>query len=259
MEDFRMARHTHGLGSDTVGASLHGLGSSLARQAEVAGERLQALAQQVRDALPGDTAALFENGIAPARDYIGDREFGEMGRDALDLVRRFPVQTALVAAGIGWALWRLARRRATDGGSNTRLKDVMTRHVEVVRPDAQLKEAAAKMADLDVGAIPVCDGERLVGMLTDRDITIRSVARGADPSATLVRDVMSGTVRYAFEDELVERAASVMKRNNIRRLPVLDPNKRLAGIVSLGDLAMNVDMAKAGEVLEDVSSARPTR
>jgi CBS domain-containing protein len=261
MEDFRMARHAQAtrLGSGRVGSTVQELGSSLARQAEAASERLQALASQLRESLPSDTAALFGNGMKSAREYLGEREFTEMGRDALDLVRRYPVQTALVAAGVGWALSRFARRGATEGGFNTRLKDVMTRHVEVVRPDAPLKEAAAKMADLDVGAIPVCDGERLVGMLTDRDITVRGVARGADPSSTPVRDVMSGAVRFVFEDEPIGQAASVMKRNNIRRLPVLDPNKRLAGIVSLGDLAKDADVGEAGEVLEDVSSAPPTR
>jgi len=254
MEDFRMARHAQA----TVGSTVQGLGSTLARQAEVAGERLQALASQLRDALPPDTAAVFGNGIASAREYLGEREFGEMGRDALDFVRRYPVQTALVAAGIGWAISRMGRRTLARTGFRTRVKDVMTRHVEVVRPDAPLKDAAAKMADLDVGAIPVCDGERLVGMLTDRDITVRGVARGADPSSTPVRDVMTGSVRYVFEDEPVEQAMSTMRRSKIRRLPVLDANKRLAGIVALGDLAVAADRDDVGEVLEDVSAARPT-
>jgi CBS domain-containing protein len=254
MEDFRMARQAQA----SVGSTVQGLSRTVARQAEVAGERLQALAGQLRDALPSDTAAVFGNGIASARDYLGERDFGEMGRDALDVVRRHPVQTALVAAGIGWAVSRMARRTMARTGFRTRVKDVMTHHVEVVRPDASLREAAAKMADLDVGAIPVCDGERLVGMLTDRDITIRGVARGADPSSTPVRDVMSGSVRYVFEDEPVEQANSVMRRNKIRRLPVLDASKRLAGIVALGDLAVASDRNEAGEVLEDVSAARPT-
>jgi len=248
-----MARHAQA----TVGSTVQGLGSTLARQAEVAGERLQALASQLRDALPADTAAVFGNGIASAREYLGERDFGDMGRDALDFVRRYPVQTALVAAGIGWAVSRMGRRTARTG-FRTRVKDMMTRHVEVVRPDAPLKEAAARMADLDVGAIPVCDGERLVGMLTDRDITCRGVARGADPSSTPVRDVMTGSVRYVFEDEPVEQAMATMKRNKIRRLPVLDANKRLAGIVALGDLAVSAARDDAGAVLEDVSAARPT-
>jgi CBS domain-containing protein len=254
MEDFRMARHAQA----TVGSTVQGLGTTLARQAEVAGERLQALASQLRDALPSDTAAVFGNGIASAREYLGEREFGEMGRDALDFVRRYPVQTALVAAGVGWAVSRMGRRTMTRTGFRTRVKDVMTSHVQVVRPDSPLKDAAVKMAEADVGAIPVCDGDRLVGIITDRDVTVRGVARGADPSSTPVRDVMTGSIRYVFEDEPVEKAVSEMKRNKVRRLPVLDANKRLAGIVALGDLAVAADRDNAGEVLEDVSAARPT-
>src|SRR5262245_857635 len=105
--------------------------------------------------------------------------------------------------------------------------------------------------------MPVCDGERLVGMLTDRDITIRAIARGADPS-TPVREVMSTTVRYAFEDDSIETARETMKRHRIRRLPVLDRNRRLVGIVSLGDLAVEAETEEAGEVLERGSAARPT-
>ena len=249
-----MARHAQA----TVGSTVQGLGTTLARQAEVAGERLQALASQLRDALPSDTAAVFGNGIASAREYLGEREFGEMGRDALDFVRRYPVQTALVAAGVGWAVSRMGRRTMTRTGFRTRVKDVMTSHVQVVRPDSLLKDAAVKMAEADVGAIPVCDGDRLVGIITDRDVAVRGVARGVDPSSTPVRDVMTGSIRYVFEDEPVERAVSEMKRNKVRRLPVLDANKRLAGIVALGDLAVAAHRDDAGEVLEDVSAARPT-
>ena len=249
-----MARHAQA----TVGSTVQGLGTTLARQAEVAGERLQALASQLRDALPADTAAAIGNGIASAREYLGEREFGEMGRDALDFVRRYPVQTALVAAGVGWAVSRMGRRTMTRTGFRTRVKDVMTSHVQVVRPESPLKDAAVKMAEADVGAIPVCDGDRLVGIITDRDVTVRGVARGVDPSSTPVRDVMTGSIRYVFEDEPVEKAVSEMKRNKVRRLPVLDANKRLAGIVALGDLAVAAHRDDAGEVLEDVSAARPT-
>jgi CBS domain-containing protein len=113
------------------------------------------------------------------------------------------------------------------------------------------------MADLDVGVMPVCDGDHLVGMLTDRDITIRAIARGAEPS-TPVREIMSTTVRYGFEDEPIDRARDAMKRHRIRRLPILDANRRLVGIVSLGDLATEADTGNAGDVLERVSAARPT-
>ena len=113
------------------------------------------------------------------------------------------------------------------------------------------------MSHIDVGAMPVCDGERLVGMLTDRDIAIRGVAQGSDPR-TPVREIMSTTMRWAYEDEPVDRAVQTMKKQKIRRLPVLDRNKRLVGIVSLGDLATEGDAQAAGHVLERVSAAPPT-
>ena len=136
----------------------------------------------------------------------------------------------------------------------------MTPNVEVVRPDAPLQEAAAKMADLDVGAIPVCDGDRLLGMLTDRDITVRAVARGADPTTTRVRDVMTTALHYVFDDEPVQQAVDTMQRRRIRRIPVLDRNKRLVGIVALADLAVDSSLRDAGAVLHSVSEpARPQR
>ena len=134
------------------------------------------------------------------------------------------------------------------------VKDVMTRGAECVRPDATLQEAAQKMKSLDVGPLPVCDNDRLVGMLTDRDITVRAVAEGKDPRATRVRDAMTEGICYCFEDDDVADAARVMKERQIRRLVVLDGNKRLAGIVSLGDLAVETgDEHLAGETLEHVS------
>jgi CBS domain-containing protein len=115
------------------------------------------------------------------------------------------------------------------------------------------------MADLDVGSMPVCDGEVLVGLLTDRDIAVRGVARGT-ASTTPVRDIMTSSIRYGFEDEPVEKALEMMRKHKIRRLPVLDHQRRLVGIVSLGDLAVDTDSAEAGEVLEEVSQpARPAR
>jgi len=105
-----------------------------------------------------------------------------------------------------------------------------------------------------VGPLPICDNDRLVGMLTDRDITVRAVAEGKDPRATRVRDVMTEGVCYCFEDDDVADAARLMKENQIRRLLVLDRNKRLAGIVSLGDLAVETgDEHLAGQTLERVS------
>jgi CBS domain-containing protein len=118
------------------------------------------------------------------------------------------------------------------------LKEVMTRGVDVVPPEALLQEAAQKMKQLEVGPLPVCDGERLVGLLTDRDITVRAVAEGCDPTTTKVRDVMTPEVLYCFEDQEVQEAAKLMEERQIRRLPILNRNKWLVGIVSLGDLAV---------------------
>ena len=141
------------------------------------------------------------------------------------------------------------------------VREVMTHGVEVVRPDATLQEAAQKMKSLDVGPVPVCDGERLVGMLTDRDITIRATAEGRDPKTTCVRDVMTPDIHYVYEDQDVQEAASLMQQQQIRRLLVLNRDKRLVGIVSLGDLATREQVENVDdEVLEEVSTpSRPQR
>ena len=136
------------------------------------------------------------------------------------------------------------------------VKEVMTRGAECISPDATLQEAARKMKDLDVGPLPVCgDNDRLVGMLTDRDITVRAVAEGKDPRTTKVRDAMTEGVTYCFEDDDVAEAARLMREKQVRRLVVLNRDKRLAGIVSLGDLAVQTggDQQVAGKTLEGVS------
>jgi CBS domain-containing protein len=134
------------------------------------------------------------------------------------------------------------------------VKDVMTRGVECVSPDTPLQEAARKMRDLDVGPLPVCDNDRLAGMLTDRDITVRAVADGRDPKSAKVRDAMSEGINYCFEEDDVEQAARVMRERQVRRLAVLNRDKRLVGIVSLGDLAVETRGDEvAGKTLERVS------
>jgi CBS domain-containing protein len=135
-----------------------------------------------------------------------------------------------------------------------KLQDVMSRNVEVVRPDATIQEAARKMAQLNVGPLPVCDGERLVGMVTDRDITVRATAAGRDPRTTPIREAMTDKVIYCFEDQDVREAAQLIEEKQIRRLPVLNRDKRLVGIVSVGDLAVRThDKGLTGEVVERVS------
>jgi CBS domain-containing protein len=142
-----------------------------------------------------------------------------------------------------------------------KLNDIMTRNVEVVRPDSTLQEAAAKMRDLNVGSIPVCDGDRIHGMLTDRDITIRATAQGRDPKTTHAREVMTSDVIYCYEDQDVKEAARLMANRQVRRLPVLNREKRLVGIVSLGDLSVEVKNDRlAGDTLEEISTpSRPER
>ena len=135
-----------------------------------------------------------------------------------------------------------------------KIKNVMTRTVETVRPDQTLQEAAAKMKALDVGPMPVTEGDRLVGMLTDRDIVVRAVADGRDSRTTKVRDAMTSDVVCCNEDDSVKDAASKMKDRQIRRIVVVDAQQRVCGIVSLGDIAVDThDDKMSGQVLEEVS------
>jgi CBS domain-containing protein len=134
------------------------------------------------------------------------------------------------------------------------LKDVMTPGVEVIAPDASIYAAAQKMSHLDIGPLPVCEDNRLIGMLTDRDITVRAVAAGRDPVTTLVRDVMTPDIVYGLDDQDIADAARLMEQYQIRRLPVLNRNKQLVGMVALGDLAVHPGARPmAAEVLEQVS------
>jgi CBS domain-containing protein len=141
------------------------------------------------------------------------------------------------------------------------IKEVMTRGVEVIRPEDTLQEAARKMKTIDVGPLPVCDGERLVGMITDRDIIVRATAEGRDPKTTPVKEAMTPGIVYVYEDQDLEEAARVMKDRQLRRLVVLDRNKKLVGILSLGDIAADTkDEELSGEVLEKISEpSEPAR
>jgi CBS domain-containing protein len=140
------------------------------------------------------------------------------------------------------------------------VKDLMTTSIETIHPDSSLQEAAERMKTLDVGPLPVCEGERLVGMITDRDITVRAVAQGYGTHMGKVRDVMTPDVVYCFADQDVHEAAELMKENQVRRLAVLNQEGRLVGIVSLGDLAVATgDEQLAGETLERVSEPPKAR
>jgi len=130
-------------------------------------------------------------------------------------------------------------RGAPGWQAATRLvREAMTRDVEVLHPDNTLEQAAEAMQRFDVGPLPVCDGNRLVGLITDRDIIVRSVAQGGDPARGRVRDVMTPEVFCCFEDQDVAEAARLMQAKQVRQLPVLDRDGRLVGIVSLRDLGL---------------------
>jgi len=148
-----------------------------------------------------------------------------------------------------------------EGDVGMKLKEIMTPGVEVIHPETTLQQAAAKMRRLDIGPLPVCDGDRLIGMLTDRDITVRAVAEGCDPNTTTVREAMTPDIAYCFDDQEVQDAVQLMERYRIRRLPILNRDKRLVGMVSLGDLAVSSgDQTRVGETLKHVSEpAEPRR
>ena len=142
----------------------------------------------------------------------------------------------------------------------TQVANVMTRGVRSMRRDDTLKFAAQAMDELDVGSIPVCEGDRVVGIVTDRDITVRGVAQGLPVDTTPVSAVMSEGVEYCFEDETVDDATEQMQSAQIRRLPVLDRQKKLVGMLALGDVAAKANSDQAGEALADISEpAEPDR
>ena len=134
-----------------------------------------------------------------------------------------------------------------------KVREAMTRDVRLVRPDQTIREAAHLMAELDSGALPVEENDRLVGMITDRDIAVRAVAEGKGPD-TLLRDVMTREIKYAYEDQTIEEVTRNMGELRVRRLPVLNRDKRLVGILSLGDLAIDESAQdEAGEALGGIS------
>jgi len=133
-----------------------------------------------------------------------------------------------------------------------RVSEAMSREVRIASPDQSIAEAAQIMAEIDAGSLPVGEEDRLVGMITDRDIAIRGVAKNCEPD-TKVREAMTPEVRYCFEDEELDDVVDNMGENKVRRLPVIDESEKLVGIVSLGDLARESRGEAAQEALEGVS------
>jgi CBS domain-containing protein len=129
----------------------------------------------------------------------------------------------------------------------------MTDHVTMVSPDTSIAEIARKMRDEDIGAVPVAENDRLVGMVTDRDIVVRTLADGRDVGSATARDAMSPKILYCYDDESVDDVLENMGEQQVRRLPVVDRDKRLVGVVSLGDLSRAAKRKEAGEALKEIS------
>jgi CBS domain-containing protein len=134
-----------------------------------------------------------------------------------------------------------------------KLSEVMTRNVQVISPEATIKEAAQQMRGGDFGMLPVGENDRMIGAISDRDIAIRAIAEGKE-SSTRVRDVMSEGLVWAFDTDSIEDAAKLMSEHQVRRLPIVDKDKRLVGIVALGDFAIDSsDIVPAAEALAEIS------
>ena len=132
------------------------------------------------------------------------------------------------------------------------VSEAMSRDVRVANPQQRISEAAKVMAEIDAGALPVGENDRLIGMITDRDIAVRAVAAGKGPE-TLVREVMTAEVKYCFEDEDLVHVSKNMAEQQVRRLPVVNRDKRLVGILALGDIAAQEGSRVSGRAVEGIS------
>lgn len=140
------------------------------------------------------------------------------------------------------------------------IRDVMTANPKLCTPETTLKDAACMMRDLDTGFIPVCEGDRIAGVLTDRDMVVRSMCKGHDPAQAKVRDCMSQDICWIQQDQDIKDAIAIMEERKIRRMLVMDTQKRLVGVLSLGDLAETQGLRSlAEEVLSKVSESGATK
>ena len=135
-----------------------------------------------------------------------------------------------------------------------KVREIMTSNVECVGPDTLVHELADKMKTLDVGFVPICDNDRIVGTVTDRDIVIRGIAGGKDLASTKAREIMSNEVFWCFEDQDVRSVARLMSEKEVRRMLILNKNKRLVGVVSIGDIS-KVEHTETGKALRDIAEA----
>jgi CBS domain-containing protein len=135
-----------------------------------------------------------------------------------------------------------------------KVKDVMHKGAEWVSPETTVSDVARRMRDLDIGAVPVGENDRLIGMVTDRDITCRGVANGQDVARLTARDVMSKGIFYCNDSEELEDALRIMEQKQVRRLPVINDKKRMVGILSIGDVGDAASHELTGEVVASVSA-----
>ena len=137
-----------------------------------------------------------------------------------------------------------------------KVRAIMTKNVECIEPTLPIAKAAQKMRDLDIGFLPICENDRLLGTVTDRDITVRSVAQGRDPRLATVSEIMTQEAFSCYEDEDVESVGQAMQEKEVRRMLILDRQEKLVGVVSLGDIAKTTgESGLAGETLGEIVEA----
>lgn len=248
-----------------------------ARSAQQAAEDLEALmlipsaasghVQQVQRAMSGMMDRMVQTNMQAGQELLRFANPGTM----MQLQQRFMQQYVQGLVEVSAEVLKVSRKVADDvlrpleertqqgqeweRDRGAKVAEVMTTGVQLASPDQTVQEVAQLMAEADTGAVPIGENDRLVGMITDRDIAIRVTAEGKDPRETRVRDVMSQEIRYCFEDDDVEDVAENMAQQQVRRLPVLDRRKRLVGILSVGDLATQQPPHVAGRALGGI--ARP--
>jgi CBS domain-containing protein len=170
--------------------------------------------------------------LCATNQRLQPRRFAPRGMSVAPSVRNFPMRLNIMNSPGSKG------RRRRESGVGMQLREIMTTDVEVIRPETCVSQATQKMRSLDVGVLPVCEGRRLVGMVTDRNITTRATAYGHDPNTTPVRHYMSSDLIWCFEDQDIKEAEELMRQRRVRRLPILTREKQIAGTVALDDLTI---------------------